>query len=196
MANPARDKGTKAESGVVRYLQSTYWPYAERRSLNGALDKGDITGTPGLCWEVKSAAVIQWWGWIQEAVIEAANCNGAMEILVVKPPRVGFTDVGGWYAAMSIPTFRWIKEGAEVYVTEPTLYRQVSFPGLLRAVDLERSMSANRPPYCAVTLYKPGMREDPASYIRVTYLRQMVNLLRDYGYGSSNEQLVPAEVKT
>jgi hypothetical protein len=44
----SKDKGTAAESLVVKYLQSTYWPHAERRALSGGLDKGDITGTPGL----------------------------------------------------------------------------------------------------------------------------------------------------
>ncbi len=198
VANPARDKGTKAESGVVTYLRATYWPHAERRSLAGALDKGDVTGTPGLCWEVKATSgSLQWWSWMAEACVERINANAALEILVVKPPRIGYTDVGSWYAAMSDTSFNYLQPGwsaqprSSILVTAPTLYRQASFAGLLRAVDLDRRLNSDpmRDLFCAVTLYKPGMRDQPSTHIKVTYLRQMVELLLDQGYGSSNGQL-------
>ncbi len=197
VANPARDKGTKAESGVVGYLRATYWPYAERRSLAGALDKGDVTGTPGLCWEVKATSgALQWWSWMAEACVERINANAALEILVVKPPRIGYTDVSGWYAAMSDASFRYLQEDAQsqhsIMTTDPTLYRQASFAGLLRAVDLDRMLRQDMPfNFSAVTLYKPGMRDQPGTHIKVTYLRQMVRLLNEHGYGSSDAQLAP-----
>jgi len=50
----AKAKGTSAETAVVKYLIDNGFPYAERRALNGALDLGDITGTPALAWEVKN----------------------------------------------------------------------------------------------------------------------------------------------
>ncbi|NAE18288.1 hypothetical protein, partial [Enterococcus hirae] len=48
-----RDIGTAAETATVRYLRTAGFPHAERRALRGTHDCGDITGTPGLAWEVK-----------------------------------------------------------------------------------------------------------------------------------------------
>jgi hypothetical protein len=44
----SRAKGTSWESAIVTYLIEQGWPHAERRALAGALDKGDITGLPGV----------------------------------------------------------------------------------------------------------------------------------------------------
>ena len=49
----SKDIGTRAETQVVRFLAANGWPSAERRALHGSLDQGDVTGTPGLVWEVK-----------------------------------------------------------------------------------------------------------------------------------------------
>lgn len=48
-----RDIGTRAETAVVRVLRDHGFPHAERRALRGSQDAGDITGTPGVVWEVK-----------------------------------------------------------------------------------------------------------------------------------------------
>ena len=42
----AKQKGTLAESALVKFLQSAGFPNAERRALAGINDLGDITGTP------------------------------------------------------------------------------------------------------------------------------------------------------
>ena len=49
----SKDIGTRAEAAVVRYLCANGWANAERRALRGSADWGDVTGTPGLVWEVK-----------------------------------------------------------------------------------------------------------------------------------------------
>ena len=48
-----RDIGTHTESAAVRYLRTAGFPHAERRSLRGTLDAGDITGCIGTAWSVK-----------------------------------------------------------------------------------------------------------------------------------------------
>ena len=53
MTGRPKDIGTAAETAVVRFLRDNGFPLAERRALHGSTDRGDITGTPGLVWEVK-----------------------------------------------------------------------------------------------------------------------------------------------
>jgi hypothetical protein len=56
MVNPSKDKGTKAETAVVRYLKSVGYPNVERRALSGKYDRGDISGIPGVVISVKDVA--------------------------------------------------------------------------------------------------------------------------------------------
>lgn len=73
----SRAKGTSWETAIVRYLIEQGWPHAERRALHGNLDKGDITGLPGVVIEAKSHArheLAQWW---EEAKAERRNANAA-----------------------------------------------------------------------------------------------------------------------
>lgn len=46
--NRSKAKGTSAESAVTTYLQTMGFIHAERRSLNGIHDRGDIAGIPGV----------------------------------------------------------------------------------------------------------------------------------------------------
>lgn len=96
----SKEKGTAAESLVVKYLQSTYWPHAERRALSGGLDKGDITGTPGLAWEVKAAKTLCVPAWLRETETERINAKADYATLVIKPQGVGGKNVGEFYALM------------------------------------------------------------------------------------------------
>ena len=111
MSGP-RSIGTRAETGVVRYLQTHGWPYAERRALHGGADQGDITGTPGICWEVKGGKVAERASdadirrWILETQEETANAHADLGVLVTK--RAGYSaaradawaahlDLGAWW---------------------------------------------------------------------------------------------------
>ena len=98
-----KDIGTDAERAVVRYLRANGFPRAERRALHGAIDLGDITGTPGLCWEVKggqrakAAGDGQVWDWLRETSVEVVNADAEHGILVVRRDR---KSVGDWWAVM------------------------------------------------------------------------------------------------
>lgn len=79
-----KDKGTRAESAVVRLAREMYWPYAERRALTGGKDRGDITGIPGVVIQVKDVERQSVGAW-QEATLTQMVHDGANTcILVVK----------------------------------------------------------------------------------------------------------------
>ena len=97
-----RQKGTLGETGLVNFLIPNGFPHAERRALHGVEDKGDITGTVGLAWEVKNHKTYHFPAWMKETQQEAANAKADYGILVVKPNRVGVDKAGEWWAVMSV----------------------------------------------------------------------------------------------
>ena len=98
----AKQKGTAAESALVKFLEINGFPNAERRAMTGAFDQGDITGIPALCMEVKNHATYKIPAWIKETEIERINAKADFGILVVKPTGVGMTPdkVGPWWGIM------------------------------------------------------------------------------------------------
>lgn len=99
MANRSKARGTAAESAVVTYLRSRYWPHAERRALSGALDKGDIAGIPSVVCEIKDHKALTIGPWLNEALVEQANANA--DVGVVWAKRRGHTDPGEWFVFMT-----------------------------------------------------------------------------------------------
>lgn len=101
----SKDIGTAAETAVVRYLRTAGWPSAERRALAGALDQGDITGTPGLVWEVKSrkkpVSDGDVDGWMGETETERRNAGVELGVLVVRRAGVGPGNARRWWAYLS-----------------------------------------------------------------------------------------------
>ena len=99
-----RDIGTAAESAVVRYLRAHGFPHAERRALRGARDAGDITGTPGIVWEVKAGAQVispsdrQIDEWLKETDDERRNVDADYGILVLR--RRGASNPADWWVWM------------------------------------------------------------------------------------------------
>lgn len=98
----AKAKGTAAEAAVANYLKFRGWPYAERRALFGSVDRGDITGTPGLVWEVKAGATLCIPAWLRETEQERVNAKADYGVLVVKPKGVGAGNVDRWWAVMHL----------------------------------------------------------------------------------------------
>jgi hypothetical protein len=104
-------KGTRAEAAVVDYLRSLDWPYAERRALNGAKDRGDIAGVLDVVIEVKDHAAMSLAAWVDEAVTEGDN-DGA-SIAVVWHKRRGKGSPADWYVTMTGATFTELLAGWE-----------------------------------------------------------------------------------
>ncbi len=95
----AKAKGRAVENQAVEWLRSKGWVNAERRRLNGIADMGDVTGIPGMCIEVKSAA--QWLPvqWIRELVAEQANAGADVGFVMARPK--GGTNVDDWVVLMT-----------------------------------------------------------------------------------------------
>lgn len=102
MVNRPKILGTAAETAVVSWLIDNGHPYAERRGLQGAKDKGDVTGIPGICIEVKVAGKrgLLLGSWLRETEVERVNANAVYGLLVAKPTGLGPKRTGKWLAAM------------------------------------------------------------------------------------------------
>lgn len=106
MANRARAKGTLAEVAIASYLQREGWPFAERRALSGAADRGDIAGVAGVnqgvmkraVIEAKNCATLSLPAWLREAEVERRNDNAATAAVWFK--QRGVTDPAMWPVAM------------------------------------------------------------------------------------------------
>ena len=105
MTRRPKDIGTAAESAVVKVLREHGFPHAERRALHGSIDLGDITGTPGLVWEVKGgdaakdASDNQIADWMDEAQTEAGNAGATYGFLIVARRRKNVRD---WWAVIDV----------------------------------------------------------------------------------------------
>jgi len=98
-----RAKGTAWETAIVNYLIGEGFVMAERRALAGALDKGDITGIPGVVIEAKNCKTINLAQFLDEAAEEATNANADVGVAWVK--RRGKTSPAEAYVVMSGTTF-------------------------------------------------------------------------------------------
>lgn len=101
----AKQKGTAAETAVVKWLIDKGRKHVERRSLNGSNDRGDIAGLPGVVIEVKNHARLTLSEWLDELAVEMYNDKADTGIVLHK--KKGTTDVGKWYATM--PADVWFK---------------------------------------------------------------------------------------
>ena len=104
MSSKSKAKGSAAERAVVAYLKQWY-PYVDRRLAGATLDKGDISGIPGVTIEIKNHSRIDLAGWIAELETEMANDKAWTGTVIHK--RKGKSDVGQWYATM--PVNVWIE---------------------------------------------------------------------------------------
>jgi hypothetical protein len=99
MTNRSRDRGTAWETAVVRFLQASGWPLAERRARRGIRDAGDVAGIAGVCLEVKAEKRIALAEYLNETLIEQANADAAVAACWIKRPRKG--SPGDAYVLMS-----------------------------------------------------------------------------------------------
>ena len=104
MVNKPRQRGTAAETAVVRWLRHNGFPGAERIALHGRADQGDVRLTVGCVAEVKSvraagtgqpgAALLA--DWLAQAAAERDNAHADLCPLIVK--RAGTGDPARWWA--------------------------------------------------------------------------------------------------
>ncbi len=111
MVNRPRIKGTAWESKIVAALVRAGWPYAERRALNGSVDKGDVAGIPGWVIEAKDCRKLEFGPWLREAHQEAFNV-GHDARGVVWAKRRGYPEAEDGFVVMSGETFMRLLKGA------------------------------------------------------------------------------------
>lgn len=121
-----KDIGTAAETAVVRALRRNGFPHAERRALHGNQDLGDITGTPGLVWEVKggeaakAASDGQVQLWLDETETERNNAGACYGILVLQRRGIGPANADRWWAIRRVKIGDWL-DPVEVVTVRMTL---------------------------------------------------------------------------
>lgn len=99
----SKRKGTAWESAIAEFLRDRGWPNAERRSLAGKNDRGDIAGVVGIVIEAKSAARVELAAWLDEAAREAVNDRARHGVVWFK--RRGKTSAGDGFVLMDGETF-------------------------------------------------------------------------------------------
>lgn len=107
--NASKAKGTRWESAIVEFLAG-FWPHVERRSLNGAKDKGDIAGIPGVVIEAKNSNRTELASWVDEA--EAEGANAAADVRVVWMHRRGKSSAEHGYVVMTGGQFAYLLKEA------------------------------------------------------------------------------------
>lgn len=214
MANRPKDKGTSAESMLAAHLRENGWPWAERRALNGAVDKGDITGCPGLVWECKyTSGIIKMSEWVQETVQEQANAQADHGILVVKYRGVGERNVDKWLAVMRAPEFRKLitqtwpmdpETGKSIKCSDEVLglrydgpagYNSRVIPQLTTFTTMLQAELFAEFSIPILTRRPPGTTDKPESWYQITHLKNMITLLRRAGYGNPLEARNEAHVE-
>lgn len=118
MTNKPKAIGTACETAVVRYLVPNGFDGAERTALHGSLDEGDVTGTPGVAWEVKgghaaeTASDGQVDAWLVEAEVERVNKRADVAVLVLKRKGKGAPSAGQWWAVLPGWAFVYLARSA------------------------------------------------------------------------------------
>lgn len=94
----AREKGARAERDLVAWLRVNGWPEAAR-CRDSLEDRGDVSGLPGVCVQVKSYASPM--RGLREGQAGAlVQAHGRRPVAVVRLPRV--TDPADWWAATPV----------------------------------------------------------------------------------------------
>jgi len=194
MVNKSKIKGTAAESAVVSFLRTRGFPHAERLALQGALDRGDITGIPGICVEVKNESEYTLAGWLKELRAEVENSKADFGFVAAKPKAVGFTRVGQWYAIMNHGSWRTL-----LALVDPERVGVLSVwthdmrPGFINrelASNVKLAQAQAKDASCTHSCVRiaPKGVEDPSMYYVVTTLEQMSDLLVRAGYGRRDDR--------
>jgi len=104
VANPSKNKGTAAETAVVKYAWSRGFVHAERIALAGANDQGDVVlmRDPKIILEIKAgksaqtASLGQISKWLDDTQRERDNAGAKHGFLIVQRQGFGNGRVANW----------------------------------------------------------------------------------------------------
>lgn len=110
-----REKGTRWETEVVRYLNSRGYSQAERRALHGVYDKGDVSGVfvgeqLPVVFECKNEQNVSLAGYMKELEAELLNANAPFGAAIVKRRNKGVSEA---YAVMPFSRFVDLLDGVK-----------------------------------------------------------------------------------
>lgn len=195
MVNKPKQKGTAAESAVVSFLRTVGFPHAERLALSGSQDRGDITGVPGIVFEVKACEEYSFNAWLREARTERDNAAADFGIVVAKPRMVGKTRTGQWYSIMYAYDYlalvsQAVKESGKAI---NVWTKEMRGNSISTVIDRELRMAladqiSSDADYACVRIAPKGVK-DPTLYYVVTTLEQVCNLLVRAGYGRRDDRV-------
>lgn len=110
MTNRPKQIGTAGETAVVRAARAHGFGLADRLTLTGALDRGDIGLCPGVILEVKAGQAAktasdgQIEKWLVETERERINAHAQVAILVTARAGIGAPNAHRWWAHMTTTT--------------------------------------------------------------------------------------------
>lgn len=187
VANPSKGKGTAAERATATALQRLMFPDADRRTQGGRYDKGDLLGTPGICFEVKDAKVWKVPEWMRQTEVERRNAKADFGILVIKMPRVGYPNAHNWLTVMDSSDALRLRTMAGWQGTRKLLGHMlgavgVQTKGVQELLKLEREFHG---PQALHLLVKQRVSEhcDGSGFWHIMRLGARCNMLLDAGYG-------------
>ena|SRR5215475_245380 len=113
----SRERGVRLQLALARYLQR-WWPNAE--SAGSGRNGTDITGTPGIVWECKTAREFRPLEWCRQASMHTlCNCKticapgcdgdtGAIAVTVYLPNGLGEKSMDTAIAMMPLSAMTWL----------------------------------------------------------------------------------------
>lgn len=92
-----RRRASEAQNLLAAYLRGNGWPYAE--AAGAGRNGTDITGTPGIAWEVKAVddADFRW-----RASLGQAGGHGGLPVVVARGRGCGPANIADWPAIMAL----------------------------------------------------------------------------------------------
>lgn len=106
MANQMKSLGTSHETAIKNWLRQNGWPYADRRTLSGANDEGDLRLSERVPFTIEAKTSkattdkASLGAFMKELVAEVENSNSESGAVILK--KRGTTDVGEYYAILPV----------------------------------------------------------------------------------------------
>lgn len=117
MTRRPKDIGTAAETAVVRAARCLGFPGADRLTLTGNKDRGDIGLCPGVILEVKGgeqargASEVDIDRWLNETNTERRHAHADIALLVVQRRGVGAPNAHRWWAYWRLGWLEQLRAG-------------------------------------------------------------------------------------
>ena len=131
MVNRPKQIGTAGETAVTRAARTRGFPNADRLTLTGNKDRGDIGLCPGVIVEVKAGEAArratdqQVAKWLLETETERRNANADVGLLVTARTGIGAPNAHRWACHMWTSTFLTILGAPHLLELVPDPYAPI-----------------------------------------------------------------------